>query len=128
MNNILTGRFIRSIVPILIASILMMSCSASQHAGKTHMKRPPMTETDGEKWYAYWQDQFDAKEGKVIAPGSKFPEIARNAYTLALADREKKEQTASFNTIFTILGGVLGISILIAVITASSVPDTPSDI
>ena len=119
MNTIM-NKLIRVISPLLVMSILLMSCSASQHAGKTYKKRPAVTEINGDVWYEYWQDQLDAREGKVIAPGSDSPEVARNAYDLALSDREKKEQTATLNTILSVIGGITAFTILIAVISVSS--------
>ena len=121
MNNL-----IRVISPLLILSILLMSCSASQHAGKTYKKRPAAIETNGDVWYEYWQDQLDAREGKVIAPGSDSPEVARNAYDLAVSDRGKKEQTATLNTILTILGSIFVVSILVSALSVSAATSAAS--
>ena len=115
----------RIIVPLLVSAMLI-SCSASQHAGKLHKKRPPMNETNENVWYEYWQDQFDARKGKVIPPSSKFPEVARNAFILAHEDRKEKEQTASLNTIFTVMGSILAVAILISLLNYSAATNASS--
>ncbi|MFA6542058.1 MAG: hypothetical protein WCT99_10695 [Bacteroidota bacterium] len=70
-----------------------------------------MNQNNKRIWYEYWQDQFDAKEGEVVAPGREYPEVAQHTYDLALRDREKKERSASLNTILTVLGGIGSLSI-----------------
>ncbi len=126
MIQIFIGKFARIIVPILTASILLASCSASEHAGISYKKRPAVTETNEEIWFEYWQDRLDALGGRVLAPSMKFPQVAHSAYERALQERKMKEADASSKTTIAIIGGVLGFIVLIYIINVASLPSTPS--
>lgn len=75
----------RILVPALIAFFLL-SCSASRHAGVSNVKEPLRTENTKSAWVAFYADQFDALEGNVLRPDSRYPEAARQAY-----EEEKNE-------------------------------------
>lgn len=125
MNTIM-NKLIRIVAPILIISLLLMSCSASEHAGVSYKKRPALTETDEQVWLEYWQDQFDARRGKVITPPMEYPAVAHNAYQRAAQDWNLKEQEARTQTYIAWIAGSAGVLIILYIIIAASTPDTPT--
>lgn len=64
-------------------------------------------------WFSYWEDQFDAYEGNVIAPGSEYPEVARQQYQRAKTDWDKKVEVANTKSQLAAYGVGFGISMLI---------------
>ncbi len=103
----------RCVVPILITSLLV-SCTASQHAGVATIHQPPLAENNDSTWFSYYQDQFDAYEGKVLPPGDQYPQAAQKAYQQAKKDRESKELNAFWGTVV-----VTGLGIGVAVVLFS---------
>jgi len=103
-------RAARFLVPILVLTLLM-SCTASDHAGVTTVDRPPLTENNESAWFSYYQDQFDASEGKVPPPDAQYPQAAHKAYQLAKQDRDHKEVNAFWGTV-----GLTGLAITGAVL------------
>lgn len=87
----------KPLVFILLSSFLV-SCTASQHAGILKVTRPALTETDEAIWYAYYEDQFDGYDGKVVSPGAEYPEAARRGYERAMHDWDGKNANALVNT------------------------------
>ncbi|MBM3713098.1 MAG: hypothetical protein FJW56_06645 [Actinobacteria bacterium] len=106
----------------LIFSFLLMSCSASKHVGITYITKPPKEETNEAIWLIYWQDQFDAFKGNVVAPDSReYNPNAVNAFQRAKMEWDDKVITASFNNSLILWGSIIGGSILFTVITLSSI-------
>jgi hypothetical protein len=97
MRLSIVKKFVRVIATILIVSVLV-SCSASEHAGVTYKQRPAMTENNENVWFAYWEDQFDAQSGRVVAPPMEYPAVARSAYGRAQQEWNMKVQDAAANT------------------------------
>jgi hypothetical protein len=87
----------------------------------TYKKRPLMTEKNENVWFEYWEDQFDARGGRVIAPSMQYPQVAHNAYGRALQEWNMKASDASTKTVLTIVGGILGFTLLIYLIAVASV-------
>lgn len=85
------------LIPILICSVLI-SCSASRHAGITHVKQPLLSEEDENKWFAYYQDRFDANKGEVVLPTAQYPKSAHEGYKRAEEDWNRKVQKANTAT------------------------------
>jgi len=109
-----TARFL---VPMLIASLLLMSCSASEHAGVSYKRRPALTESNETVWFEYWQDQLDANRGKVIAPPMEYPAVAKSAYQRAVQDWNMKADEAETKTYIAYIAGSVGVIVLVAVMT-----------
>ncbi len=106
----------RFLVTVLILSLLM-SCSASQHAGVTTIKQPLITENDESEWFSYYEDQFDAYKGKVSPPEDQHPQAAHKAYQLAKDDWDSKAGDARLTTILvtgSVVVGLLGLLVLTA--------------
>ena len=118
-----TARFL---VPMLIASLMLISCSASEHAGVSYKRRPALTEANESVWFEYWQDQFDAYRGKVIAPPMEYPAVAKSAYDRAAQDWNLKAQEADSKTTIAWVAGSVGFVVLLYVLlfatTSSSNP------
>jgi hypothetical protein len=112
---------ISSISILLIFSLLLMSCAASQHAGVTYVNKPSMKETNEALWLSYWQDQFDAYNGNVVQPSTvEYNQSAINAYQRAKMEWDEKVFMASTNSSILLYGGLtLGV-ILAAVLVTSS--------
>jgi hypothetical protein len=108
------------LIPILIGSLLLMSCSASQHAGVSYKRRPALTETNETVWFEYWQDQFDANRGKVIAPPMDYPPVAKSAYDRAAQDWNLKAKEAENQTTIAWVAGSVGVTVLLLVLLFSS--------
>ena len=101
--------FARIITPILICS-LIISCSASTHYGVTTVAEPPKQESDVNKWFLYYQDQFDATSGKVSSPSEEYPIQAKEGYQKALENwKTKVKDKSSIST--PIVVGLVIISI-----------------
>jgi hypothetical protein len=101
---------VRFLVPVLILSLLM-SCTASQHAGVTTIGQPPITENNESAWFSYYRDQFDAYEGNVSPVDTQYPRAAHRAHQLAKKDRDSRELNALFATV-----GIVGLGIACAVV------------
>ncbi|MFN0158918.1 MAG: hypothetical protein ACKVRP_12710 [Bacteroidota bacterium] len=104
----------RFLIPVLIVSLLM-SCSASQHAGVTTIKQPPITENNESAWLSYYQDQFDAYKGKVSPPEDQYPKAAHKAYQLAQEDWDSKFGDARLKTILVTGAVVVGLLVVLVV-------------
>ena len=110
----------RFLAPMLIASLLLMSCTASEHAGISYKHRPALTETNETIWFEYWQDQFDANRGKVIAPPMEYPPVAKSAYDRAAQDWNLKAKEAENQTTIAWVAGSVGVTVLLLVLLFSS--------
>ena len=108
------------LVPLLVVSILIMSCSASEHAGVSYKRRPTLTEANETVWFEYWQDQLDANRGKVIAPPLEYPAVAKSAYERAVQDWNMKVNEAQTQTNIAWVVAGLGASVLLYVLIISS--------
>jgi len=109
----------RILVPVLIASLLS-ACSASEHAGKTTIQQPVMAETNENTWFSYWEDQFDALEGRVIAPSLDYPKEAKSAYARAQQEWSMKESDASSKTTLVWIVGCSAAGVLFYVVALST--------
>lgn len=98
-------KYTRFLIPVLITSLLI-SCSASQHAGESTIKEPAQTENDENVWFLYYQDQFDTNEGNVDVPSEQYPQCAIDAYRLAKENWQLKVQQANVATITTVVVSV----------------------
>jgi hypothetical protein len=106
---------VRFLVPVLVVSLLT-SCAASDHAGKTYIQRPALTVTDENTWFSYWQDQFDAMEGRVIAPSLDYPKEAHSAYDRAAQEWGMKVSDASTKTTLAWIVGSTAAGVLLYVV------------
>jgi len=98
-----------------------MSCSASQHAGKTNVSRPSASETNEALWFTYWQDQFDAYEGNVVAPTTpQYPEVAIQAYQQAKAEWNHKADEAATKTKILLIVGLGGLGLAVSLLVIGS--------
>ena len=105
----------------LILSIMFMSCSASQHAGITYVNKPPMKEANEALWLSYWQDQFDAFKGNVVAPeSSEYNQGSINSYQRAKMEWDEKVTIAATNSSILLYGGLTLGGVLLAVLIANS--------
>jgi hypothetical protein len=86
------------LVLFLICSLLI-SCSASRHAGITYVNRPLLSEQDENKWFIFYQDKFDANKGDVLPPTEQYPKSAHDGYKRAKVDWDVKVQKANTSTI-----------------------------
>ena len=117
LNNLL--KLTRFLIPVLITSLLV-SCSASQHAGVTTINEPPLVEDKLSTWLLYYQDQFDANEGNVIPPSNQYPQSAVRAYQRAKMNWDDKVQDAKSKTVDAYI--VLGVVVVLCVIIVESLP------
>ena len=102
----------KTIIYILIASLLLMSCTASKHLGTTTIQKPSKKELNEEAWFTYWQDQLDANGGYVPAPfSSDYPQSAVEGYNRAKVDWDAKVQQAKLGT--ACIWGSAGIGLLV---------------
>lgn len=100
------------ITAIIIVSMLM-SCTASTHLGVVTVEKPPMTEMNLERWFLYYQDQFDAFKGKVQMPTDAFPPQALKGYEKAEKEWNEKVSNAHLKNTF---GGIVVILIIYSVL------------
>ena len=100
-------KFANFLIPVLIASILI-SCSASRHAGVNTILEPPLAENDQSVWFAYYEDQFDALKGNVIVPTSQYPECAHRGYEQAKNEWNERVKYARGGTTLLYMGSVVG--------------------
>jgi hypothetical protein len=110
-------RFAGSIIPFLIISLLL-SCagSASLHPGMNFVERPRITETDEQIWFLYYQDIFDANEGKVASPSDKWSIAAHRGYERAKKEWAIKSESKKVNMIpYIVLGMVVIVTIIILI-------------
>lgn len=106
----------KSLVLLLICSLLI-SCSASRHAGISYIRQPLLSEQDENKWFIFYQDRFDAEKGDVLPPTERYPKSAYDGYNRAKDDWDIKVQKANtasviFVTVaatFLVIVAVLGI-------------------
>jgi hypothetical protein len=117
MKHITFLKCARVLAPVLIASLLV-SCTASQLAGVANIQRPPLTETNENTWFAYWEDQLDAFEGRVLAPALEYPPVAKSAYARAVQDWNMKAADAKTKTVlvWTAAGIAVPVILLLVVI------------
>ncbi len=112
------------LIPVLVATLLL-SCSAAQHAGIVTVSEPPFSEDNESRWFSYYEDQFDAKEGNVEAPPAKYP-AARHAYIRAKEEWDAKVQKATTKTAVVCLCG-MGVFLIVyagAIIVSHSLSHT----
>lgn len=83
-------RWSKYIASVLICSVAA-SCSASSHLGVTTIEMPAMDETRAQRWFLYYQDQFDGRGGIVETPSEQYPPAAHAAYQKALEEWKTKE-------------------------------------
>jgi hypothetical protein len=94
-------------IPILVCSLLI-SCSASRHAGITNVKQPLFSEPNENKWFIFYQDRFDAFNGNVLAPTEQYPQSALDGYKRAKEEWEMKVQKMNnFTMAFIVVGASL---------------------
>ena len=85
-------------VIIILASLFLISCTASQHAGTFTVTRPALTETDEAIWFGYFQDRFDCYAGEVEPLGPGVPEPIRQGYERAKREWKAKDANATLRT------------------------------
>jgi len=100
----------------VLAAFLLVSCTASRHAGVASIQRPALTETDENTWFTYWQDQLDAFEGRVLAPPLEYPAVAKSAYQRAVQEWNMKVADAQTNTILVWTAGSLAASVILLLV------------
>ena len=108
---------LRVIVAIsVVATSLLSSCSASNHAGEVLVDEPSMNETNAEKWLAYWRDQLDAFKGDVNRPtAEKYPAIAIETYHEAREEYRRKEKDAQISSTLVAVGfGIIFVGLVVA--------------
>jgi hypothetical protein len=108
------------LIPMLVASLLLMSCSASEHASVSYKHRPPLTETNETTWFSYWEDQLDANRGRVISPPMEYPPVAHSAYERAVQDWNMKANEAQTKTYIAWTAAGIGATVLLYVLVVSS--------
>ena len=102
-------KYFRTIVSILISSMIM-SCGASTHFGVFTVAEPSKTDQDVEKWFLFYQDQFDATNGKVSKPSDGYPLEATEGYLKAEKEwNQKVYNNSKYDTIGAI--AVIGLVI-----------------
>ncbi len=119
-------RHVKYVVLPIIVGLILQGCSASMHPGVMTVKKPALDEQNEEIWFDYWEDQLDAKRGKVISPPMSYSAVAKSAYKRAAENWNLKVQEAKTQTYvawIAVSGGLLIISYIIAF---SNTPDTPS--
>lgn len=112
-------RHVKYVVLPIIVGLILQGCSASVHPGVTTVKKPAMNEQNEEVWFEYWQDQFDAKSGRVIAPPANHPEVSKSAYSRAKQEWTMLELEAKNKTTVAWSLGILGVIIFAAYILPS---------
>jgi hypothetical protein len=111
----------RSLIPLLVSSILLISCSASEHAGVAYKQTPALTEKDENVWFEYYQDQLDAHRGKVISPPMNYPPVAKSAYNRAAQEWNLKVQEAQTQTYIAWIAGSVAVTVILYVVAFASV-------
>jgi hypothetical protein len=91
---------------IAILGFLTACFSASSHAGIATAPQPAVAEQDFNRWYVYYDDQFDAYKGRVTYPNQAdgYPDVARRAYQKAADDYRTKIDDASRKNLLSQLG------------------------
>ena len=118
---------------ILAICILFESCSASYHLGKTFLQKPDANSTDQQKWFAYYQDQFDAYGGQAVPPqgailesegytppAGTYNQDAIDGYQQAQMDWSVKVKKASIGSGWILGIGVTAICVLPFIIVFSA--------
>ena len=105
---------INRFIALAVTASILISCSASQHAGVTTIKEPSLSENDQNIWFSYYQDQFDALEGNVMPPGEQYPKSAHQGYEQAKDEWNKKVSRAKGRTTLLYVCG--GSALLVSVI------------
>jgi hypothetical protein len=106
----------RFFIPVIITSLLV-SCSASQHAGVTTITEPSPLEDNVVIWFQYYQDQFDANEGNVVPPTTQYPQSALRGYQQARMDWDGKIRDAKSETALLYIGaGVTALVVTLSII------------
>lgn len=113
-------QLIRFLMPFIIGTLLV-SCSASQHAGNFRIEAPPATEDKDSVWLSYYQDQFDARQGHVELPTPQSPPAAFQAYQRAQAEWDRKVISARSRTIAAyVCLGIADVVIVYVIINSMS--------
>jgi len=111
--------FAKVLIPILITSILT-SCSASTHLGRTSIKEPSLDDMDSQKWFLYYQDQFDGLDGNVTLPTERHSTVAREAYQKAHEGwQQRVEHIHKDNLVLILMGGAVVAGIIIGFVNMS---------
>ena len=118
---------------ILAICILFESCGASNHLGKTFVQKPDASATDQQKWFAYYQDQFDAYGGQAVPPqgailesegytppAGTYNQAAIDGYQQAQMDWSVKVKKASRGTMWSLCLGVTAFCLALPLIMISS--------
>ena len=109
----MTLKITRAITALLVVSTFI-SCTASQHAGITNVKEPPLSESNQSVWFLYYQDQFDAFKGNVLSPSDEYPQSAHQGYEQAKDEWNNKVNRAKGRTtlIYICAGAVLIVGVI----------------
>ena len=113
----------RGMCALLLGMTVITACSPSTHAGVTTVPQPEVSDSDVNRWLAFYRDQFDAFKGSVLPPTDSHPEAAKQAYQRAAAEWADKVNRAQTNTY--LLGAGIGLAavLLITLVATASTPD-----
>lgn len=106
-------KWVKAVASILICSIFV-SCSASTHPGVFTVEEPTTSEQDVHKWFLFYQDQFDARNGEVARPSVGYPLQAIEGYDKAEKDWKEKVYK---NSQYDIVGAVIVVGFVIYILT-----------
>jgi hypothetical protein len=105
---------------LFITTLFFVGCSVSTHPGVTTIAKPSQNENTEAVWLNYYQDQFDAYKGAVIAPTSEYPDAAKQAFQRAASEYQNKVVTAANKTQLSWLGGSILVAIIIVLFNTES--------
>lgn len=89
---------LRKYLVLFLICSLLISCSASRHAGISYVRQPLLSEQDENKWFIFYQDRFDAEKGDVLPPTERYTKSAYDGYNRAKDDWDVKVQKANTST------------------------------
>jgi len=92
--------------------------SVSRHRGITTVPQPTSTEQDVGKWFAFYEDQFDAYEGTVIPPSSSASDAQKQGYQRAASDWQRRLTDKTWKQGFIWAGIAVGASLLLGLLAA----------
>lgn len=115
-------RFVRSLLVSCLAVICAGCLSVSRHRGIATVPQPTTTEQDAGRWYAFYEDQFDAFEGTVLPPSDSANDAQKQGYQRAASDWQRRVVSKAWKQSFIWAGLAVGVSLLTIVLVGASAP------
>jgi hypothetical protein len=113
-----------TILVVSMGTTALSGCGVSgMHPGVTSVPLPEAMEQDSNKWFAYYQDQFDAYKGAVLPPSDQSSAAVKQGYQRAVVYWGDKVGRAKTNTFLLTLGILVGAPLLIVMSAGGSVGD-----